>query len=61
MKTLSLFDKINLAKCAAERALLYPAFDRFHDEYGTARLWFNHKITTIDLQGSPFSFIDTGF
>jgi len=60
MKTLSLFDKINLAKCAAERAAIHCG-DRFYGEYGTARLWFNHNVVTIDVKGSPFSFVDKGF
>jgi hypothetical protein len=61
MKTLSLFDKINLAKCAAERAMMCSASDRFYAEYNTARLWFNHNVLTLDLQGSPVSFVDKGF
>jgi hypothetical protein len=42
---LSLFERINLARCAAERADMNfrdPA--RFEGEYFTARLWTRYRI-----------------
>ena len=41
---LSLFDRINLAHCAAERAKLSILnMHRFDDEYKTARMWHRNN------------------
>ncbi len=40
---LSLFDRINLAKCAMERAKQSVLSERFHDEYETARMWHRNN------------------
>jgi hypothetical protein len=45
-RTLTLFDRINLANCAMQRAIAAPVRDRdrFDNEYGTARLWTKYRI-----------------
>jgi len=47
-RSLTLFDRINLANCAVQRAIAAPIRDRvrFEDEYGTARLWAKYRIHT---------------
>jgi hypothetical protein len=47
-RNLTLFDRINLANCAVQRAIAAPVRDRvrFEDEYGTARLWTKYRIHT---------------
>jgi hypothetical protein len=45
-RNLTLFDRINLANCAVQRATAAPIRDRvrFEDEYETARLWTKYRI-----------------
>jgi hypothetical protein len=42
---LGLFERINIAKCAADRARMYVMDDdnRFHREFQTARMWTRYK------------------
>lgn len=51
---LTLFDKLRLANCAAERARLYVADgDRFAGEHNTVRTWMRHNVVqyrTMDGQ-----------
>jgi hypothetical protein len=51
--SLQLFDRINLAACAAKRAQINVSnVDRFTDEYMSARLWTKYKCsisTTISF------------
>ena len=53
--SISLFDRINLARCAMERATS-NAFDkqRFDGEYDTARSWTKYKCNITTL----YSFVD---
>jgi hypothetical protein len=52
---LTLFDRINLAACAARRAQDNTLdADRFHNEYKTARLWHNHKCVIT----KTYSYVD---
>ena len=56
MHELTLFDRINLAKCAKERARrVNPISDRFLSEYRTARMWVKYRCNVTDAQ---HSFID---
>ena len=42
---LSLFERINIARCAAERAVMnLRNRDRFEGEYFTARMWTRYKV-----------------
>ena len=45
-RTITLFDRINLANCAVQRAISAPVRDRarFESEYDTARLWTKYRI-----------------
>jgi hypothetical protein len=44
-RTITLFDRINLANCAAMRAgSLLQDEDRFHGEYETARAWTKYRV-----------------
>lgn len=43
-RTITLFDRINLANCAVQRAIAAPI--RFESEYETARLWTKYRIHT---------------
>lgn len=51
MHELTLFDRINLANCAKQRAQMANIFDeRFLSEYRTARMWVKYRcyVTTSD-------------
>jgi len=42
--TITIFDRINLANCAKERAITYLLNEtRFISEYKTARLWIKYR------------------
>ena len=44
ISTITLFDRINLAACAAKRAEEYVTnTERFHAEYNTARMWHRNN------------------
>ena len=56
MRELTLFDRVDLANCAKERArLMDPISDRFLSEYRTARMWVKYRCYVTDAQ---HSFID---
>lgn len=41
---LGLFERINVARCAAERADMYYKDDeRFHNEFQTAKMWTRYR------------------
>jgi hypothetical protein len=41
---LDLFERINIAKCAADRACMHVMdTERFHREFQTARMWTRYK------------------
>jgi len=43
-ETLTLFDRINIAKCASDRAMQSVLnAERFTREYNTARMWVKYK------------------
>ena len=42
-EVLSLFDRINLAHCAMQRAQENVCNERFHEEYETARMWHRNN------------------
>jgi hypothetical protein len=44
ISTITLFDRINLAACAAKRAEEYVTnTERFYAEYNTARMWHRNN------------------
>lgn len=54
--SLSIFDKINLAHCAIQRANSnYSNTDRFCGEYDSVLCWYNHRITFL---ATPSGFLN---
>jgi hypothetical protein len=50
--TISMFDRINLANCAVQRACAAAGMDgdRFSGEYRTARMWTKYRIHSGKLR-----------
>ena len=58
MTELTAFDKINLAACAAQRALPhYMNQERFDGEFATAMLWKGHRVVQTELSGKLWSYV----
>jgi hypothetical protein len=54
--TLSLFDRINIAKCATDRAMQSVLnAERFTGEYHTARMWVKYKC---NIASGSTSFVE---
>ena len=55
---MNIFDKINLAQCAARRAELYVSNgSRFKGEFQTVALWKSHAVYAgTGLNGEAYSF-----
>ena len=58
MSQLLLFDKLNLAHCAALRAQANTSnAECFTGEYETAGLWKAHKVIQFVVDGRPMGFV----
>lgn len=58
LDSLTTFDKINIAACAARRACAHPTDTaRFDGEYATAIMWRNHRVTQTVLNGQPYGYV----
>jgi len=54
-RTLTIFDRINLANCARERAIANVLDnERFHSEFITARRWIKYRCSI----SSDYSYVE---
>jgi hypothetical protein len=55
--SLTIFDKINLAHCAAQRAQSHVNNTaRFFGEYDSVLCWHNHRVAFITTHLGPMSY-----
>jgi hypothetical protein len=57
MNSLTLFDKIHLAECAARRANIhFMNNERFDSEYDTVRLWKMHNTYNVKVHNRVITY-----